>query len=762
MVNDGANPWFARAMPRLRCHAMIRVRSLAPLLLAVLLPMSLMGGEALTIALPPQSDLARLADLTAEFAGVSLQYNPQKVQGTVRLAVRGQVTAPELWAVFNQVLAGQGFTTVLIGLPPVYQIVPVAEAAGLSVALDATDLAKVPYPPGFAVVVFPLRHLNAESAVKTLSALSGSQISQARTLGGEQRSIVVAAPRAVLRQTEAILALVDRPGVVPAVRLVRPERAGAQALQASTVAAWTALGRVGAPARPVEVQVAPDGTQVLLIAAAEDIDGLEMLLKQLDRSEPLDTRSYRPQHFGIDEVGGLLQQLLRPAAPGTAGLEIIRDQLTGSLIIKATAEQHRRIAEVLRTLDDAPPSARRQVRTLVVRHRQADELAKVLGSLIATGAVRADATHTALPGQPTPPAQVPPPGAPGAPTAGPAVAGAPVTAAPAATTTAPTTTTAATAGDSPVLLTADTVTNTLIAIGDPRALDQVEALMKQLDQRQPQVGIEIVLVTISDSQSVSLGVELQHLIRSGSVTATVGSLFGLSNPVAGDPVARVPLASATGLGGVVLNPGDFAGVLQALETVADGRQIVRSKVVVNNNAKATVNGVVQEPLTSATSNGVAGTTTSVAGTTDAGTQITITPQISTADYVSLTYAITQSAFLGKSRELGQSLVPPTKRSDSVSSVATVPDGFIIALGGLSNRGEDHTESRIPFLGGIPLFGNLFKNQTTSSSNSRFYVFIRASVMRHASFADLKRVGAQDAAAAAVDTGEPVPEPQFIR
>ena len=34
------------------------------------------AGDAVTMALPPQTDLARLADLTAEFAGVSLQMGP--------------------------------------------------------------------------------------------------------------------------------------------------------------------------------------------------------------------------------------------------------------------------------------------------------------------------------------------------------------------------------------------------------------------------------------------------------------------------------------------------------------------------------------------------------------------------------------------------------------------------------------------------------------------------------------------------------------
>ena len=698
------------------------------------------AGDAVTMALPPQTDLARLADLTAEFAGVSLQYNPQKIQGTVRLAVRGEVTPAELWEVFNQVLNGQGFTTVLTGLPPIYQVVPLSEAAGLGVALDAAQAAKIPYQPGYGVVILTLTHLSAEAAVKSLSALSANQTSQVRTLGSEDRTVVISGPRAILRQAQTILAVIDRAGVVPVVRLHRPVRASAQAIQASTTAAWTAIGRLQSSARPVDIQVAPDGQQLLLIASSEDIAALQALAEQLDKSEPVETRSYRPRHFGIDEVAILVQQLLKTSAP-SGGIEVVRDTLTNSLIVRATSEQHRRVSEILAGLDDAPPTSRRQVRTLAVKHRQADELAKILTGLIATGVVRPTAE----------------------------VADAPTTAAVANPAT-PTTTQPqqpqlmhdsaprlVSAGENTVVLTADTITNSLIALGDPRSLDQVEALLKQLDQRQPQVDIEIIMVSLSDSQNQELGIELLKQFTDGNTTGTVASLFGLSSPGPGSIVQGA--ASVTGVGGVVLRPGDFAGVIKALETVTNGRQMVRSKVVVNNNAKAVVDGVVQEPLASTNSNGVAGATTSFSGTSDAGTKIAVTPQISSADYVTVTYNVSQSSFLGKSTTPG---LPPTKRQDAVASVATVPDGSVIALGGLSNRGESLGEKRVPFLGGIPLLGALFRSRETGQTDSRFYVFIRVNVMRHAAFADLRRISVQEAASAKVDNGEPPLEPQFIR
>jgi type II secretory pathway component GspD/PulD (secretin) len=741
--------------------------SVRRLSLALLILISLCWPQAsaedgpVSIALPPQTEIDKLIDLTAQFVGVSIQYNPQKISGVVRLSVRGELNKPDLWAVFNQVLTSQGFTTVIAGLPPVYQVVPLADAAGLSVALAPEDAAKLVYQPGYQVVILELTHLGAEAAVKVLSTLVTGQVGQIRTLGQENRKVVISGPQGLITQARGVLRLIDREGMVPAIQVYRPQRASPQSLQASATGAWTALGRLGGSERLAELQLTPDGAQVLIITSADDLLRLVDLLQRLDDSEPVETRSYRPRYFGIDEVGTLVQQLLRSERGGPQ-VEIVRDKLTSSLIIKATGEQHRRIGEVLKNLDDAPPTARRQVRSFNVRHRQADELAKVLAGLISSGVVQngasAEAAAPAAPGarqpEPAPVAAQPVP----APAPGVAVGQMAAVATP--RPEAPPVVVAG-GGDNPVVLTSDVVTNSLIAIGDPKALDQVASLLRHLDQRQPQVDIEVILVSVSSSQNRSLGVEMVALMERGSVSGTVSQLFGLSQPVAGDPIARAPLAAATGLGGIVLNPGDFAGVVQALETITDGKQFIRARIVVANNAKATVNGVVQEPLVSTNASSTVATT-SVSGTTDAGTEIGITPQISTADYVTLTYGISQSSFLGKSVISNGSVIPPTKRSDSVTSVATIPDGHVIALGGLSNRGEDLNESRVPFLGGIPYIGNLFKSKSVGSSDSRFFVFIRASVLRNNLFQDLRRSSEAVAAEAALPVGQPRLEPQLIR
>jgi hypothetical protein len=50
----------------------------------------------------------------------------------------------------------------------------------------------------------------------------------------------------------------------------------------------------------------------------------------------------------------------------------------------------------------------------------------------------------------------------------------------------------------------------------------------------------------------------------------------------------------------------------------------------------------------------------------------------------------------------------------------VPDGFTVILGGIEQESETEGESRVPFLGSIPLLGVLFKSRSTTKTKSRFF------------------------------------------
>jgi type IV pilus assembly protein PilQ len=182
------------------------------------------------------------------------------------------------------------------------------------------------------------------------------------------------------------------------------------------------------------------------------------------------------------------------------------------------------------------------------------------------------------------------------------------------------------------------------------------------------------------------------------------------------------------------------------------------KVLVGNNQQGTFTSVLQQPFATVNT-GTATSTTTFGGTLDAGTIATVRPQIAAGDHLLLDYSVQLSSFVGASA--GQGL-PPPKQTNSVQSNVSIPDGYTVVVGGLELVTEADAQSRVPLIGGIPILGELFKNRTRNSSRDRFFVFIRANILRHNGYEDLKHLSAVDAGAADVDDPWPVSTPRVIR
>jgi general secretion pathway protein D len=294
-----------------------------------------------------------------------------------------------------------------------------------------------------------------------------------------------------------------------------------------------------------------------------------------------------------------------------------------------------------------------------------------------------------------------------------------------------------------LVLRADVATNRIIAFGTPHMIARVEALVETLDLPIPQVELEVIMVSLSEGDSLKLGVELAGAFENGQTSVGLASLFGVGTQGGGEEGAellnRAIDLAAEGFAGSVIHPGNFAAMVEALEKVSGAENISRATLIVTNNGTANLEGVVQQPVSSVNSNTQV-VTTSFQGTSDAGTQVTLTPQIAAGDVVTLSYSISQSNFIDSPTVTPDgAAIPPARRNDTVSSSATIPDSFVIALGGLSAQSDRRGESRIPLLGRIPLLEHLFKVQSTERTDDRFYVFIRANILRRSDFAGLKHL-----------------------
>jgi len=687
---------------------------------------------------PNEMILSELVAGAAAAIGVPIDFNQADLQGTVTVRIPERVSAEELWELANLSLAARGLTTVQVPGGRSVGVVKLEGAAALA-RLEESGLRAS--QAGFVKLALPLaseRTDAASEAIKLVLSKHGSVVAFR-----ESRTLVVTDLRPHVAQAIRVAALFDSARDAITVDQVPLSRTTPVALVALldkiTAARKTAFGET----LRGTVLADPEGRGVLLMAPREEKVYWLELIHEFDAGEEVVTRHYSPRRFGLGDTAKLIEEVAHEGgtlAPGSVSMpeawRLVVDELTGSIIITTTPRLHLRVEDVLRRVEETAPETRRPIRSFPVRNRGVEELKGLLEGLLDAGALR----EALKPDASAQPGTVP---------QGP---------------TAPLTNASATVrathsddlGGQDVILTADRSTNRLIAMGEARVLDELARLIGELDVRTPQVLVEAIVVTLTESDTRSLGVELQKLEVDGDIQGRIGSLFGLGSP---DPsIGPIPALTGTGFSGVVLDPGNFSAIVRALQTINDGRTVTMPKVLVNNNQPAVLNSVLQTPYAS-TNASTTVATTSFGGTQDAGTQITVTPQVADGDQLVLSYTVSLSAFVGTSADPN---LPPPRQENRLQSIVTVPDGYAVVVGGLEIARDTESRSQVPFLGDLPLIGPLFGSRTLDEGRSRFFVFLRCTVERSQSFEALRYLGEKDFQAAGIEDGWPRMEPRWIR
>ncbi len=616
--------------------------------------------------------------------------------------------------------------------------VGVEELVALLVAASAArveryDLADA--RAGFVRVLAPLERRKAEDLVETVRLLlskPGGAVNAVR----EGNALLIADLRPHVEQVLAMLTVLDVPAGAPITEEIALEHVSPVAVGALIERVTNSRKAVGGEALKGAALAVPSTRSMLVVAPAAELTWWRTTIRAFDRPEPVTTLHYTPRRFGLEDTARLVEQVVRgEVVEAGSTWKLVVDRLTGTLIVTASAADHAKVQGLFERLESEAWAPREPLRTFAIKRRRVGEMLATLESLIDAGVLESQG--------PAQPATAEAQGATGA-------------IAPSAVASGGSRGGAASNSTRKITLAADEATSRILAFGEGSVLDQLGALIESLDVRPPQVLVEATVVSLSDSQTRQLGVELQKLGTSGTTSARIGSLFGLGSP---DPVGgAIGPSTLAGASAIVLDPGDFSAVVRALESVNQGRSLTTPKVLVDNNAKAALDSVLQTPYAATNaSNTVA--TTSLGGTLDAGTRVSVKPQVADGGQILLEYTVSLSSFVGEPPGEG---LPPPRQENKLESVVTIPDGFTVVLGGLEIETQGDAKERVPWLGEIPLLGVLFQDRSKTSTRSRFYVFLRCSVWRDELFEGLRYASARELGAAGIDDGTPVLRPRVMR
>jgi type II secretory pathway component GspD/PulD (secretin) len=305
---------------------------------------------------------------------------------------------------------------------------------------------------------------------------------------------------------------------------------------------------------------------------------------------------------------------------------------------------------------------------------------------------------------------------------------------------------------------ADESTNMIIVMAKPSMHPVYEKLINRLDVRRPQVLVTATVVLVDTTDGFSLGVEFSSAEpvdggRSGTVLNF--TQFGLSTVDAG--TGRLTIRPGVGFNGALVSADIADIIIRALESDSRARVVSRPSLLINDNARGELASESEEPFSSVNASTTVATT-SFAGYSKAGTNIVVEPTISEGDHLNLKYEIILSSF----GDDGSDALPPPRQSNTLRSVATIPDGHTIIVGGLTREDRTSSIDRVPWVGRIPGIEYLFSSRGRTVGQLTLFVFIRAVILRDDKFKDLKALSTEAARKAGLTGDFPTSEPVEIQ
>ena len=290
---------------------------------------------------------------------------------------------------------------------------------------------------------------------------------------------------------------------------------------------------------------------------------------------------------------------------------------------------------------------------------------------------------------------------------------------------------------------ADPSTNALIITAPEPQYRQLRAVIEKLDARRAQVFVESLIAEVSAEKAAEFGVQWQGSVG-GKGDSNIG-LLGTNFKVGGANL--ISLATQGASGTVAPSSGLNMGVAhntngtyvlgflaRFLQSTGDGNVLSTPNLLTldNEEAKIVIGQNVPFVTGQYTSNNANNGSVNPFQTIerkDVGLTLRVKPQISEKGTIKLQIYQEVSRLDAASIYSSTGLIT-NKRS--IESTVLVDDGSIVVLGGLLQDEYGSNEERVPGLGDLPIFGNLFKAESRSRKKTNLMVFLRPVVVRDGS------------------------------
>lgn len=280
----------------------------------------------------------------------------------------------------------------------------------------------------------------------------------------------------------------------------------------------------------------------------------------------------------------------------------------------------------------------------------------------------------------------------------------------------------------------DEKVNAIVVRDEPAKLQLAERLLLAIDQREPEIELDVEVLEVNRTKSLKYGVNFAKQAGSGIVPP--GGSGGIStNPT------TFTYQQLTSIG-----PESYLFTIPASVVIdffkqdSDAKILASPKLRVLNNRAASINVGDKQPILLSTTNvlpgqavtGAVPTTSTVTSIEfkDTGVKLTVEPSINLTDEVILKLKV-EVTRLGDEVTLQAS--PEIKQfrfgTRAADTVLMLRDDETVVIAGLIQDEERKTRSTVPVLGDIPWLGHLFTSTTENRISTEIVLTITPRVVR---------------------------------
>lgn len=249
-------------------------------------------------------------------------------------------------------------------------------------------------------------------------------------------------------------------------------------------------------------------------------------------------------------------------------------------------------------------------------------------------------------------------------------------------------------------------------------------------RRQVIIEAKIMEVTLND--------DYQQGVKWDQVLGSIGS-SDLTFSTAGGIAGNIISGTIGGTSSLAFNNDDFSGVIDLLSTQGNVQVLSSPRITATNNQKAVIKVGEDEYFV-----------TDISSTTTTGTSTTTTPEIDLTPFFS-GIALDVTAQIAENGEVilhvhpsvtltkeqvkvikfdGEEVILPLAQSSVRESdtIIRAKSGEIVVIGGLIETRKVDMESKTPFLGDIPILGELFKSKSESTQKKELVIMLKPIVV----------------------------------